>query len=160
MVKLNKYHIFVALTCAYAVFLFFLSSVSSLPGPSEFGFLVGLMHFFEDSGLKILAYPFYLTYLYPDKFAHMILYMGFGLLLNWTLSNSKNGVLSKYSVPFAISIGTLYAVTDEFHQAFVPYRTASSMDLVADFAGVLAAQLLILMYFGIKRLLSEGRGKY
>ena len=143
MVKLNKYHVFAALTCAYAVFIFYLSSLSSLPGPSELGFLSRRVHFLEDSGLKILVYPFYLIYLYPDKFAHLLLYLGFGLLLNWTLSNSKNGVLSKYSVPFAISIGTLYAITDEVHQAFVPYRTASSMDLVADFAGVLAAQLLI-----------------
>ena len=160
MVKPNKYHIFVVLTCAYAVFLFFLSSVTSLPGPSELGFLSRLVHFLEDQGLKVLVYPFYLVYLYPDKCAHMMLYLGFGLLLNRSLSSSKNSVLSKYTVPFAISIGMLYGITDEVHQAFVPYRTASSMDLIADFAGVLAAQLLILMYFGIKRLLSEGRGKY
>ena len=154
MVKPTKYHIFVALTCAYAVFLFFLSSVSSLPGPSELGFLSGLVHFLEDLELKVLVYPFYLVYLYPDKCAHMILYLGFGLLLNRTLSSSKNDVLSKYAVPIAISIGTLYAVTDEVHQAFVPYRTASSMDLAADFAGLLVAQLLILMYVSIKRWLA------
>jgi len=154
MVKLTKYHIFVALTCVYAVFLFLLSSVSSLPGPSELGFLSRLVHFLEDQGLKVLVYPFYLVYLYPDKCAHMMLYLGFGLLLNRTLSSSKIDVLSKYAVPFAISIGTLYAITDEVHQAFVPYRTASSMDLVADFAGLLVAQLLILMYVSIKRWLA------
>lgn len=154
MVKPTKYHVFAALTCAYAVFLFLLSSVSSLPGPSKLGFLSGLVHFLEDLELKVLVYPFYLVYLYPDKCAHMILYLGFGLLLNRTLSSSKIGVLSKYAVPIAISIGTLYAVTDEVHQAFVPYRTASSMDLAADFAGLLVAQLLILMYVSIKRWLA------
>ncbi|MCK4731371.1 MAG: VanZ family protein, partial [Methanophagales archaeon] len=82
---------------------------------------------------------------------------GFGLLLNPALSSSKNEVLSKYAAPFSIAIGTLYGVTDEFHQYFVPFRSASSMDLCADFMGLLFAQLLILVYFGIKRVLSEGR---
>jgi VanZ family protein len=154
MVKLNKFHIFVALTCVYAIFLFYLSSLSSPPGPPELGFLYGIVHFLEDLGLKFLIYPFYLVYRYPDKFAHVILYMVFGLLLNPTLNSSKKEVLSKYAAPFSLLIGTLYGVTDEFHQYFMPYRSASSMDLFADFMGLLFAQLLILIYFGIKRLLS------
>ena len=157
MAKLNKFHIFVSFTCVYAVFLFYLSSLSSPPGPPELGFLYGIVHFLEDLGLKFLIYPFYFAYRYPDKFAHVILYMGFGLLLNPALSSSKNEVLSKYAAPFSIAIGTLYGVTDEFHQYFVPFRSASSMDLCADFMGLLFAQLLILVYFGIKRVLSEGR---
>ncbi len=154
MVKLNKFHLFMSLTCVYAAVLFYLSSLSSPPGPPELGFLYGLVHFLEDLGLKFLIYPLYFAYRYPDKFAHVILYMGFGLLLNPTLSSSKNGVLSEYAVPFSLLIGTLYGVTDEFHQVFVPYRSASSMDLFADFMGLLFAQLLILIYFGVKRLLS------
>jgi VanZ family protein len=155
MVKLNRFYVFTALTCVYAAFIFYLSSVSSLPSPSELGFLYGLVHFFEDSSLKFLGYPFYLVYLYPDKFAHVLLYLGFGLLLNRTFNSSKNGALSKYTVPFAISIGTLYAVTDEFHQAFVPYRTASAMDFFADFIGLFFAQLIIIIYYGIKRSLKS-----
>jgi VanZ family protein len=157
MVKLNKFHIFVALTCVYAIFLFYLSSLSSLPGPPELGFLYELVHYLEDLGLKFLIYPFYFAYRYPDKFAHVILYMVFGLLLNPTLSSSKNEVLSEYAAPFSLLIGTLYGITDEFHQYFVPYRSASSVDLFADFMGLLFAQLFILIYFGIKRLLSEGK---
>ena len=152
MVKLNKFHIFVSFTCVYAVFLFYLSSLSSPPGPPELGFLYGIVHFLEDLGLKFLIYPFYFAYRYPDKFAHVILYMGFGLLLNPTLRSSKKEVLSKYAAPFSIAIGTLYGVTDEFHQYFVPFRSASSMDLFADFMGLLFAQLLFIFYFGIKRL--------
>ncbi len=150
MVKLNKFHIFVALTSVYAVFLFYLSSLSSTPGPPGLGFLYGIVHLLEDLGLKFLIYPFYFVYRYPDKFAHVILYMGLGLLLNPTLSSSKNEVMSKYAAPFSIAIGTLYGVTDEFHQYFVPYRSASSPDLFADFIGLLFAQLLILVYQRIK----------
>jgi VanZ family protein len=155
MVKLNKYHLFVALTCAYAVFLFYLSSVSSFPGPPDLGFLDRLVQFLEDWGLTILLYPFYLAYRHPDKFAHLILYLGFGLLLNRAASSSQNGIVSKYAAQFSLIIGGLYALTDEVHQAFVPYRTPNSIDLLADFVGLLVAQLLILAYFGIKRFFRE-----
>jgi len=63
--------------------------------------------------------------------------------------------MSKYAVPFSIAIGTLYGVTDEFHQTFVPHRSASLMDLCADFMGLLFAQFLILVYSGIKRLVKS-----
>jgi VanZ family protein len=155
MQKSNNFHLFLILTCAYAISLFLLSSVSSIAPLSEPGFLSGLIHFLEDLGLKKLLYPFSLAYLHPDKFAHVILYIGFGLLLYQTLKRSKNGVLSNHAALCSVLIGTLFAVTDEVHQAFVPYRTASSMDLVADVAGLLFAQLLILLYFGIKRLLKS-----
>jgi len=147
--KLSKFRIFVALTCVYAVFIFYLSSLSAPPGPPELGFLYGLEDYFEDLGLKLLLYPFFLAYRYPDKVAHVLLYMGFGLLLTTALSSSRNELLSKYAAPFSLLIGTLYGVTNEFHQVFVPYRSASSMDLFADFIGLLLAQLLMLIYFGI-----------
>ena len=135
----------------YTVFLFYLSSSSSLPGPSDTGFLHPLVHFLEDRGLKYLIYPFYFAYRYPDKFAHMVLYLGLGLLLNPTLKSSKNEALSKYAVPLSLLIGTLYGVTCELHQVFVPYRSASLMDLFADFMGLVFAQLLFLFYSFIKR---------
>ncbi len=155
MVKLSKFHIFLSLTCVYAMFLFYLSSLSSPPGPSGLGFLYGLVHLLEDLGLKFLVYPFYFAYRYPDKFAHVILYMGLGLLLNPTLSSSKNEVLSKYAALLSIVIGTLYGVTDEFHQYFVPYRSPSSMDLLADFMGLLFAQLLLFVYSGMAGVLKS-----
>jgi peptidoglycan/LPS O-acetylase OafA/YrhL len=157
MEKPNKFHIFMALTCVYALIIFYLSSLSAPPGPPSIEFLYGVVHFFEDLGLESFIYPFYFAYRYPDKFAHLILYMGFGILLYLTLSSSRKEVLIKYAAPLSIAIGTLYAVTDEFHQAFVLYRSASSMDLFADFVGLLCAQLLIAIYIGIKRWLSERR---
>lgn len=158
MQKLNKFHLFLVLTCTYAISLSYLSSVSSIAPLSEQGFLFGLVHFFEDMGLKRLVYPFSLAYLYPDKFAHVILYLGFGLLLYQTLKRSKNGVLNNHAALLSVLLGTLFAVTDEVHQAFVPYRSASSMDLIADVVGLLFAQLLILLYLGIKRLLHFKNG--
>jgi VanZ family protein len=157
MEKPNKFHIFMALTCVYALIIFYLSSLSAPPGPPSIEFLYGVVSFFEDLGLESLSYPFYFTYKYPDKFAHLILYMGLGILLYLTLRSSRNDVLSKYAAPLSIAIGTLYGLTDELHQAFVAYRSASSMDLFADFVGLLCAQLLILSYIGVKRWLNERR---
>ena len=157
MMKWSKIHLFGALTCLYAGFIFYLSSLSAPPGPPSIEFLYGVVHFLEDLGLESIIYPFYFAYRYPDKFAHLILYMVLGILLYLTLSSSRREVLSKYAAPLSIAIGTLYGLTDEFHQSFVAYRSASSMDLFADFVGLLCAQLLILIYIGVKRWLGERR---
>ena len=157
MEKQNKFHLFVALTCVYALIIFYLSSLSSPPGPPGIGFLYGLVHVLEDLGLEFIISPFYFAYRYPDKCAHLILYMGLGILLYLTLSSSRNEVLIKYAAPLSIAIGTLYGITDEVHQSFVLYRSASTMDLCADFVGLLFAQLLIVIYIGVKRWLSERR---
>ena len=157
MTKWSKFHIFVALTCVYALIIFYLSSLSSPPGPPGIGFLYGLVHVLEDLGLEYIIYPFYFAYRYPDKFAHAILYMGLGILLYLTLSSCRKEFLIKYAAPLSIAIGTLYGLTDEVHQSFVLYRSASSKDLFADFVGLLFAQLLILSYIGVKRWLGERR---
>jgi len=151
MAKLNKIHIFLTFTCLYAVFIFYLSSLSITPEPPTPGFLYEFARQLEALGLQFLLYPLYYAYKYPDKFVHMLLYLGFGLLLNLTLSSSKNSRISKYAAPLAILIGTIYAITDEIHQYFVPYRTASALDLYADLLGLLLAQLLLIFYSGIKK---------
>ncbi len=151
MAKLNKFYIVLAFTCLYAVFLFYLSSLSTTPEPPASGFLLELARSLENSGLRFLLYPLYYVYRYPDKFVHVFLYMGFGLLLNLTLSSTNIRRLSKYAAPLAVLLGTVYGITDEFHQSFVPYRTASILDIYADFLGLLLAQLLLMVYYGIKR---------
>ncbi|MCK4733862.1 MAG: VanZ family protein [Methanophagales archaeon] len=141
----------------YALIIFYLSSLSAPPGAPGLGFLYGLVQVLEDLGLEPIMYPFYFAYRYPDKFAHLILYMVLGILLYQTLSSTRKVFLIKYAAPLSIAIGTLYGLTDEIHQSFVLYRSASTMDLFADFVGLLCAQLLILIYIGVKRWLGERR---
>ena len=45
----------------------------------------------------------------------------------------------------AYLIGTLYAVTDEFHQSFVPGRSCELRDMMIDSAGVAAGALVLLL---------------
>jgi uncharacterized membrane protein/VanZ family protein len=153
MVNLNKFHLFAALTCAYAAFLFYLSSLSALPGPAEFGFLYGLVDALKNAGLEVLVYPFYLAYLYPDKVAHVLLYLVLGLLLHFLFRSSAYRTLSTRPALFAVFFGVLFGVTDELHQYFVPYRSASALDLAADLTGLLIAQLLIFLYAGVRNFL-------
>jgi len=100
-------------------------------------------------------YAFLLAPLSPllvqqDKVLHIILFFGFGLLIYLTLRSSGKTVVNAFI--FAILLGSLYGVSDEFHQMFVPHRTASAMDLTADITGILFAQLVIVSFYILKKV--------
>jgi VanZ family protein len=67
------------------------------------------------------------------KFAHLAEYAVLGALLYRALRRE----------PAAIALGSLYAVTDEVHQAFVSGRQGSPLDWLIDTAGVVAGVLLL-----------------
>ncbi len=85
------------------------------------------------------------TYDHKDKVLHMALYFGFGVLLHFTFKNSKNVFLRRYAAILAIILGILYGITDEFHQSFVPGRSSSEWDVLADSIGVIIAQAGIIV---------------
>ncbi len=147
---LNKnFRIYLILTCLFALFIFYLSSQSdtgnlgSLLDKLDFMELRNLIKSIEISNYEFIFFPFYLYYRYPDKVFHVILYAGFGFLLYLTIKNSSDTPLSKYPFIFAIMIGTIYGISDEFHQSFVPGRTASINELFADIIGLTIAQTII-----------------
>ena len=50
------------------------------------------------------------------------------------------GTLRAVTLPrawVAVLVATMYGVSDEWHQAFVPTRTADALDIAADAAGAL-----------------------
>jgi VanZ family protein len=49
-----------------------------------------------------------------------------------------------------ILVGVLYGVTDEFHQAFVPGRSVSVFDWIADVVGVLMGYTIFLKTISIR----------
>ncbi|MBI4300266.1 MAG: VanZ family protein [Chloroflexi bacterium] len=63
---------------------------------------------------------------------HLSEYAILGGLLRWALS-ARAGLLT-------LAIAVLYALSDEFHQSFVPGRNASALDFLVD---ILAASLAI-----------------
>ncbi len=147
----NRFKVFLSLAILYAMLIFYLSSSSSLGDPmSILDFLNleslrSMLHSMERSDLKFLLYPLYIISMYPDKAVHIILYAGFGFLLYHTLKNSSHHTLRIHAFIFAVIIGTAYGASDELHQSFVPGRTASIWDLLADSIGISMAQAVIFM---------------
>ena len=66
--------------------------------------------------------------------AHVVLYGGLALLLQWALSGGGQGYALKWAVA-AFALAVLYGASDELHQALVPGRTASGVDIALDAAG-------------------------
>jgi len=75
-----------------------------------------------------LKFPEIVNKLDPTKFSlHIVEYSILGLLLFNLTKNFKYSSL----------IGTLYGISDEIHQYFVPFRSMDIFDIIADVVGVL-----------------------
>ena len=70
-----------------------------------------------------------------DKVLHIIEYAVLGFLCYRAFRHAAGPLAAGYAVALAIMTASLYGATDEVHQAFVPFRTATWLDWVADSAG-------------------------
>lgn len=77
-----------------------------------------------------------------DKVGHALSY---GVLC-WLYSRAlrHGGRLTASTAAASVALSTLYGLTDEVHQRFVPGRTPSIADLAADLAGATVMALLLL----------------
>ena len=75
------------------------------------------------------------------KLAHFSEYTFLGILLMSLMSTYKLKQTNKFII--SIGIGFLYACSDEFHQLFVPGRTAKFTDVLIDTSGVIVGSILI-----------------
>ena len=86
-----------------------------------------------------------------DKFKHFGAYLGLAVLLSFTLHyQNKNLLFKKYFLFAAWIIATFYGMLDEFHQSFIPGRSAEFLDWFADAVG--AAAGCIFIYYLMKIL--------
>jgi VanZ family protein len=74
-----------------------------------------------------------------DKLLHLAEYYVLGFLLVRAFATSHAPFLARRPVLAACVVGTLYGLSDEFHQYFVPGRSADVMDFLFDAAGVILA---------------------
>lgn len=89
------------------------------------------------------------------KTAHFSIYAMLGILttnLMMTIENKKIYVKVVYSLGFCF----FYAITDEFHQTFIPGRSGEIRDVLIDSLGALAG---ILLTIGINKMLSKLKDK-
>ena len=72
-----------------------------------------------------------------DKVYHIIEYGILGYLLFRAFRSSENEKARSNAPAFAIIISAVFALSDEIHQAFVPFREADIYDFLADLAGAI-----------------------
>src|SRR5699024_8740368 len=77
------------------------------------------------------------------KYAHFFLYFVLGALLYHFFANFRLTRMRKLVIAFTFSL--LYAISDEWHQSFVPGRGAQAIDVLIDCAGALTGILLLLL---------------
>lgn len=82
-----------------------------------------------------------------DKVAHAILYAGLAAVVSLGIRCSNDGVHLAVQIVIPILFATLYGITDEIHQIFVPRRSCDFMDVIADFAGATLMQCALCWWF-------------
>jgi VanZ family protein len=90
------------------------------------------------SSFSHVALPENLQFRFWDKFAHASEYTVFGFLLFRTLKS----VEWKHPIIWAWGLGTIYGISDEIHQMFVPGRLCQVWDGIADSVGILLGVLI------------------
>jgi VanZ family protein len=81
-----------------------------------------------------------------DKVLHALAYMVLGLL-SIRAFHGGLGPLAPKATALALVLTVGYGVFDEIHQAFVPGRHSSALDVVADAVGFLLAVVLMLVRY-------------
>lgn len=81
-----------------------------------------------------------LTHRIGDKVLHLVEYAAFAVVVTWGLSHVGLGY--GRAARWAALLGSLYGATDEFHQRFVPHRSADVADWIADSTGAALGALL------------------
>jgi VanZ family protein len=78
----------------------------------------------------------------PDKPVHALEYFGFALILmRAVMSGKRQATLRQAALVLLLAAG--FAAFDEYYQSYIPGRTSSIYDWVADFAGISAGISLL-----------------
>lgn len=98
--------------------------------------------------------PRFMRFPNGDKVLHLVAYflVGASASLPFLLRSNLAPLLG---VIQAILLATLFGVSDEFHQAFVPQREVSFGDLCADFLGASAGAFSVFVLLRIIRLITQ-----
>jgi VanZ family protein len=87
--------------------------------------------------------------------AHFAEYFVFSFLLQRAIRGEHRGWQIRWAIA-ALAIAAGYSALDEFHQSFVPSRTASSWDSLLDTTGAATAQVLLWLWFRFRFWNSAG----
>jgi VanZ family protein len=80
---------------------------------------------------------------YPDVVLHAVEYSVLGVLLARALNDGVSRTVPDRLLVLAWALCVIYAVSDEYHQTFVPGRTGDWRDALSDAAGTAAGLALL-----------------
>lgn len=83
--------------------------------------------------------------LFADKAIHAAVYGGLSFVLWKALRSSLRGASGRRVALLTLGLTTLYGMSDEFHQSFVPGRSADVFDVAADAVGAGLVQWLLVI---------------
>ena len=83
-------------------------------------------------------YLSFLQWALRDKVAHAIEYGALAILCYRAFRHGSGPWAARHAFMLAVLASTVYGMTDEWHQYFVPLRSADGMDLLADTAGAVS----------------------
>jgi len=130
---------------AWAALISFLSTDSFSSGHTS-RFIIPVLHWiFPGASVSTLE----LMHAVIRKTAHLTEYFIFSLLLLRALRGKERGWKLRWAI-YAIAIAAGYSALDEFHQSFVPSRTASPWDSLIDTVGASVAQIAAGLWYRFK----------
>ena len=90
------------------------------------------------------------------KLAHFSIYTALGFCASFTVGKRK--LITPQSLG-VIVFGFLYAVSDEFHQHFIPGRSCEFRDMMIDTGGVTVGMCVSLIFMGIIAIFARKRNR-
>ena len=94
--------------------------------------------------LSSIPQPPDLPSIVDDKIGHAVLYSGLGALFARAFAGGWDRPLTFRAAAAAAIAATLYGISDEWHQMFVPPRAVEAADVLADAIGATAAAVLLI----------------
>jgi VanZ family protein len=112
-------------------------------------FYAGAIFYFSAQSHPDEQLPSFLFIQISDKVLHAVEYGILSLLCYRTFRWAAGPAVARQAVVLAIVTSSLYGITDEVHQAFVPFRESSWLDWLADTIGAAIGALSWRFFLGV-----------
>ena len=96
---------------------------------------------------------------FSDKILHFFAYAVMGVLFYRAYQTLRIKGDPRLLILLSIASATLYGISDEIHQYYVPFRDASILDAVANMLGAVCGVYLYHRWVDYRRQKTEGRGQ-
>ena len=96
------------------------------------------------------------TFEFSDKVLHFLAYAVMGVLFYRAYQTLRFKENLRLLILLSIVSASLYGISDEIHQHFVPYRDASIFDVIANILGAICGVYLYNLLVSYRRQITDG----